>query len=54
MKKFLNISYWLVLLFYLYLLIDTVFLGRDARRSINLVPFDMIAEQGFLLNVWGI
>ena len=53
MKKFLNISYWLVLLFYLYLLIDTVFLGRDARRSINLVPFDMIAEQGFTLNVWG-
>lgn len=53
MKKFLNIGYWIVLLFYLYLLIDTVFFARDARRSINLTPFDMIAEQGFTLNVWG-
>lgn len=53
MKKFLNLGYWIVLLFYLYLLIDTVFFARDARRSINLTPFDMIAEQGFTLNVWG-
>ena len=53
MKKILNIGYWLVLLFYIYLLIDTVFLARDVRRSINLVPFDMIAEQGFSLNVYG-
>lgn len=53
MKKFLNLGYWIVLLFYSYLLIDTVFFAWDARRSINLVPFDMIAEQGFTLNVWG-
>ena len=53
MKKFLTLGYWGVLLFYSYLLIDTVFLARDARRSINLVPFDMIAAQGFSLNVWG-
>ena len=53
MKRFLNISYWIVLLFYSYLLIDTVFFARDARRSINLIPFDMIAEQGFTLNVYG-
>ncbi len=53
MKKFLNLGYWIVLLFYLYLLIDTVFFARDARRSINLTPFDMIVEQGFTLNVWG-
>lgn len=53
MKKFLNIAYWIVLVFYTYLLIDTVFLARDARRSVNLVPFDMIIEQGFTLNVWG-
>ena len=53
MKRFLNIGYWIVLLFYSYLLIDTVFFARDARRSINLIPFDMIAEQGFTLNVYG-
>ena len=53
MKKFLNIGYWIVFLFYSYLLVDTVFLARDARRSINLMPFDMIAQQGFTLNVWG-
>ena len=47
MKRFLNIGYWIVLLFYSYLLIDTVFFARDTRRSINLVPFDMIAAQGF-------
>ena len=53
MKKFLTVGYWAVILFYFYLLIDTVFLARDARRSINLVPFDMIAEHGFSLNVYG-
>ena len=53
MKKFLNIGYWIVLLFYSYLLIDTVFFARDARRSVNLTPFDMISQQGFTLNVWG-
>ncbi|MER2192455.1 MAG: VanZ family protein [Solibacillus sp.] len=53
MKKALTVGYWSVLLFYSYLLIDTVFLARDARRSINLVPFDMIAQQGFSLNVYG-
>lgn len=53
MKKILNTGYWLVLLFYLYLLIDIVFFARDVRRSINLTPFNMIVEQGFTLNVWG-
>ena len=53
MKKFLNMGYWIVLLFYSYLLIDTVFFARDARRSINLTPFGMISQQGFTLNVWG-
>ncbi|MER2039006.1 MAG: VanZ family protein [Solibacillus sp.] len=53
MKKLLNLAFWLVLLFYAYLLIDTVFISRDANRSVNLVPFQMIAEQGFTLNVWG-
>ena len=53
MRKFLNIGYWIVLVFYSYLLIDTTLFARDARRSVNLVPFDMITEQGFTLNVWG-
>lgn len=53
MKKFLNMAYWIVLVFYSYLLVDTVFLARDVRRSINIVPFDMIFEQGFTINVWG-
>jgi len=53
MKKFLNIGYWIVLIIYLYLLIDTVFFARDVRRSVNLTPFDMISQQGFSLNVWG-
>lgn len=53
MKKLLNLAFWLVLVFYAYLLIDTVFISRDANRSVNLVPFQMIAEQGFTLNVWG-
>ena len=43
MKKLLNLAFWLVLLFYAYLLIDTVFISRDANRSVNLVPFQMIA-----------
>lgn len=53
MKKILNIAFWIVLLFYAYLLIETVFFARDARRSVNLVPFDMITDKGFTLNVWG-
>lgn len=53
MRKFLNIGYWIVLLFYSYLLIETVFFARDARRSVNFIPFDMIAAHGFTLNVWG-
>lgn len=53
MKKLLNLGYWIVFCFYSYLLIDTVFFARDARRSINLTPFDMIVEEGFTLNVWG-
>lgn len=53
MKKILNIAFWIVLFFYAYLLIETVFFARDARRSVNLVPFDMITDEGFTLNVWG-
>lgn len=53
MKKFLTIAYWSIFSIYLVLLIDTVFIARDARRSINLVPFQMISEHGFSLNVWG-
>lgn len=53
MKKILNIAYWIVLLFYAYLLIETVFFARDAKRSVNLVPFDMITDKGLTLNVWG-
>ena len=53
MKKILNIAFWIVLLFYAYLLIETVFFARDARRSVNLIPFDMIIDKGFTLNVWG-
>lgn len=53
MKKFLHVAYWLVFAFYAYLLINTVFFARDARRSVNVVPFDMMIEQGFTLNVWG-
>ena len=53
MKKILNIAYWIVLLFYAYLLIETVFFARDAKRSVNLVPFDMITNKGLTLNVWG-
>ena len=53
MKKILNIAFWIVLLFYAYLLIETVFFARDARRSVNLVPFDMITDKGLTLNVWG-
>ena len=53
MKKFLTIAYWSIFLFYLALLVDTVFVTRDARRSINLFPFQMINEHAFSLNVWG-
>lgn len=53
MKKFLTITYWSIFLFYFALLVDTVFITRDARRSINLIPFQMINEHGFSLNVWG-
>ncbi len=53
MKKFLNIGYYSILFFYTCLLINIVFFARDARQSINLVPFDMIKEQGFTLNVYG-
>ena len=53
MKKILNIAFWIVFLFYAYLLIETVFFARDAKRSVNLVPFDMITDKGLTLNVWG-
>lgn len=53
MKKILHGGYIVVALFYTYLLLHTVFFGRDARRSVNLEPFQMISEQGLSLNVYG-
>lgn len=64
MKKGLGIIYWLILLFYLFLLIDTVFFSRDSLRSVNLIPFNSIKEyimvdNGFGeyrlvdMNIWG-
>lgn len=42
MKKFLNITYWAILFFYIFLLTDTVFISRDSIRSVNLIPFESI------------
>ncbi|WP_223556023.1 VanZ family protein [Lysinibacillus sphaericus] len=42
MKKSLEIIYWFILLFYIFLLIDTVFISRENIRSVNLIPFDTI------------
>ena len=64
MKKGLGIIYWFILLFYLFLLIDTVFFSRDSLRSVNLIPFNSIKEyimvdNGFGeyrlvdMNIWG-
>lgn len=64
MKKGLNFFYWLILIFYIFLLIDTVFVSRDSLRSINLIPFHSIKEfimvdNGFGqyrlvdMNIWG-
>ncbi|MFJ7733771.1 VanZ family protein [Lysinibacillus sp. NPDC097231] len=44
MAKLLKGLYWLVLLFYAYLVIETVFISRDYSRSINLIPFNSIRE----------
>lgn len=64
MKKILNISYWAILFFYLFLLADTVFIGRDSIRSVNLIPFDSIRNFIMInngiggtriidMNIWG-
>jgi len=53
MKKIFNIGYWTVFTFYLLLIFNIVFFARDSMRSVNLVPFAMIIEQGFNVNVWG-
>lgn len=53
MKTLLRAGYNAVLLFYAALLFHTVFIARDDKRSINLIPFDMIAAEGLSLNVWG-
>lgn len=64
MKKGLPIFYWLILLFYLILLINTVFISRDSLRSIQFIPFHSIREfimidNGFGhyrlvdMNIWG-
>lgn len=64
MKRILSFTYWAILFFYLFLLIDTVFIGRHDFRSVNLIPFDSInnfimVDNGFGkiriidMNVWG-
>ncbi|WP_342560565.1 VanZ family protein [Psychrobacillus sp. FSL W7-1457] len=64
MKKYLNIFYWGILFFYLFLLIDTVFLGRGSFRSVNFVPLNSIREYIMVdngiggtrivdMNIWG-
>lgn len=63
-KKFLSITYWAILFFYIFLLADTVFISRDSIRSVNLIPFESI--KNFILvdngiggtriidmNIWG-
>lgn len=53
MKKILTLMYRPIFIFYVYLVMATVFFERDERRSINLIPLEMIKQQGFTLNVWG-
>lgn len=64
MKYMLKISFWCVLIGFLYLLINTVFIGRDDYRSINVMPFDSIRQYIFVqndvgqmrlvdMNIWG-
>ena len=64
MKKYLNILYWGILFFYLFLLMDTVFLGRDSFRSVNFIPFHSIKNYIMVdngiggtrmvdMNIWG-
>ncbi len=64
MKKYLNIFYWFILFFYLFLIVDTVFIGRDNFRSVNLIPFNSISEYIMVnngiggtriidMNIWG-
>ncbi|MFS0784269.1 VanZ family protein [Bacillus sp. 1P06AnD] len=63
MKKTIHILYWIILCFYLFLLVDTVFFARDSMRSVNFVPFHMISQNILVddgvqfkwadMNVWG-
>lgn len=53
MKKWLKIFYWFILIFYIVLLIDTVFISRDHLRSVNLIPFDSIKEYVMVDNGFG-
>lgn len=64
MKKFLKLAYWGILLFYIILLVDTVFISRGSLRSVNLIPFNSIkdflmVDNGFGeirvvdMNIWG-
>jgi len=63
-KKGLEIIYWFILLFYIFLLIDTVFISRESLRSVNLIPLKTINQfiavdnrfgNGLVVNVniWG-
>lgn len=64
MKKWYKIFYGFILLFYIVLLIDVVFISRGSFRGINLIPFHTIREyimvdNGFGqyllvdMNIWG-
>lgn len=64
MQKVLRFCYWFILLFYVFLLVDTVFISRESLRSVNLIPFNSIKEfimvdNGFGqvrivdMNIWG-
>ncbi|MBA9083710.1 glycopeptide antibiotics resistance protein [Fontibacillus solani] len=64
MKKFLNIGYWAILVFYVLLLVDIVFMARDSLRSVNFIPFHSIKDYIMVdnglgeirlldVNIWG-
>lgn len=53
MKKVLTVTHVLMLLFYIFIIVELVFFARGTYRNVNFVPFDMIKAQGYSVNVWG-